>query len=57
MSKKHENTDWLSLILGGLLYMAFVQWFFSKSYRFRIVTFFILLAISWIWVLCGAPGK
>ena len=57
MSKDFKDTDWLALILGGLLYLLFYQWFFSKSFTFRVVTVLVLLVVGWIWALNGAPGK
>jgi len=51
------DSKWLDLLLGGYLYVTFMTWFFKKSYAFRLVFFFALFIISWIWVLCGAPGK
>jgi len=57
MSKDFKDTNWLSLVLGGLLYLLFYRWFFSKSFTFRVIAFFTVLIISWIWVLNGAPGK
>jgi hypothetical protein len=57
MSNDFKDTNWLSLVLGGLLYLLFYRWFFSKSFTFRVIAFFTVLIISWIWVLNGAPGK
>jgi len=37
MSKDFKDTNWLSLILGGLLYLTFCRWFFSKSFTFRVI--------------------
>jgi hypothetical protein len=51
------NNNWLDLLLAGYLYSAFLRWFFSKTPNFRTVLFLILFVVSWIWVLCDAPGK
>ena len=53
MSKDFRGKNWFSLILGGFLYLKFVEWFFSKSFTFRVVVFFIALAISHIVMKTG----
>ena len=53
MNTDFREKDWLSLILGGLLYLKFCEWFFSKSYTFRVVVFLIALAISHICITTG----